>query len=104
MGVVATGTAKKLFWVQSLTRIRSALRSEVPRGHFPVYVGDSQKRFLVPLSFLKNASFQGLLREAEEEFGFDNRMGGLLIPCAEDVFVALVSQLNRRRPATEFRG
>ncbi|XP_068645327.1 auxin-induced protein 15A-like [Aristolochia californica] len=89
------GITKKISW-QSLPRIRSALGLDVPKGHFAVYVGETQKRFLVPVSFLKNASFQRLLSKAEEEFGFDHRMGILLIPCAEDDFIALVSQLRRR--------
>ncbi|XP_068645326.1 auxin-responsive protein SAUR21-like [Aristolochia californica] len=96
MGVAAMGIAEKLYWLPSLTRIRSALASKVPKGHFAVYVGETQKRFLVPVSFLKNASFQCLLSKAEEEFGFDHQMGGLLIPCSEDAFIALVSQLRRR--------
>ncbi|KAF7841118.1 auxin-induced protein 6B [Senna tora] len=31
---------------------------------------------------------------AEEEFGFDHPMGGLTIPCREDVFLEITSNLN----------
>ncbi|XP_068640811.1 auxin-induced protein 15A-like [Aristolochia californica] len=81
---------------QFLTRIRSALASDDGKGHFAAYVGEFQKRFVVPLSFLNNAAFQCLLRKAEEELGFDHRLGGLVIPCREDVFVDLASQLESR--------
>ncbi|KAG6777926.1 hypothetical protein POTOM_017768 [Populus tomentosa] len=61
--------------------------SNVPKGHLAVYVGETQKkRFTVPISYLKHPSFQNLLSQAEEEFGFDHSMGGLTIPCSEEVF------------------
>ncbi|XP_019057814.1 PREDICTED: auxin-induced protein 15A-like [Tarenaya hassleriana] len=68
---------------------------DVPKGHLAVYVGESRKkRFLVPVSFLNKPSFQDLLRKAEEEFGFDHPMGGLTLPCSEEVFAHLTSRLN----------
>lgn len=68
--------------------------SHVPKGHFPVYVGETKKkRYVVPVSYLKHPSFQDLLSRAEEEYGFDHSMGGLTIPCPEDVFVSLTSCL-----------
>ncbi|KAK6143418.1 hypothetical protein DH2020_023766 [Rehmannia glutinosa] len=67
---------------------------DVPKGHFAVYVGDSEKkRFVVPLTFLNYPSFQELLSQAEEEFGFHHPMGGLTIPCSEDIFVDLAYRL-----------
>uniref|UniRef100_A0A3Q7GWW3 Small auxin-up RNA n=1 Tax=Solanum lycopersicum TaxID=4081 RepID=A0A3Q7GWW3_SOLLC len=36
-----------------------------------------------------------LLTQAEEEFGFNHQMGGLTIPCKEDVFVDLTFRLRR---------
>ncbi|XP_010255166.1 PREDICTED: auxin-responsive protein SAUR21-like [Nelumbo nucifera] len=68
---------------------------DVPRGHFAVYIGESQKkRFVVPISYLEHPLFQDLLIRAEEEFGFDHRMGGLIIPCNEDAFLDLTSHLS----------
>ena len=65
--------------------------SNVPKGHLAVYVGETQKkRFTVPISYLKHPSFQNLLSQAEEEFGFDHSMGGLTIPCSEKVFTGLI--------------
>ncbi|OVA12813.1 Auxin-induced protein [Macleaya cordata] len=77
----------------------SITASNVPKGYLAVYVGEpaqqnQKKRFLVPISYLNQPSFQDLLRKAEEEFGFDHSAGGLTIPCNEDMFVNLTSQLN----------
>lgn len=67
---------------------------DVPKGHFAVYVGEAQKtRYIVPVSLLKNPLFQGLLSPVEEEFGFNHPMGGLTIPCREEVFLSLTSYL-----------
>ncbi|GLT70774.1 hypothetical protein SLA2020_428340 [Shorea laevis] len=68
----------------------------VPKGYLAVYVGESEKkRFLVPISFLNQPSFQELLNEVEEEFGFHHPMGGLTIPCSEDIFIDLTSHLHQ---------
>ncbi|XP_068321640.1 protein SMALL AUXIN UP-REGULATED RNA 12-like [Pyrus communis] len=67
---------------------------DVPKGHFPVYVGENRTRYIVPISFLTHPQFQCLLRQAEEEFGFDHDMG-LTIPCEEVVFRSLTSMLMR---------
>ncbi|KAI5313932.1 hypothetical protein L3X38_043108 [Prunus dulcis] len=62
--------------------------ADVPKGYFAVYVGESEKqRFVVPISFLNQSVFQELLREAEDEFGFDHPMAGLTIPCRQDAFL-----------------
>ena len=67
---------------------------DVPKGYVAIYVGESERRrFVIPISFLNQPSFQELLRRAEEEFGFDHPMGGLTIPCSEDLFINVTSQL-----------
>ncbi|KAF7810819.1 Auxin responsive SAUR protein [Senna tora] len=66
----------------------------VPKGYVAVYVGEKMKRFVIPISYLNQPSFQDLLTQAEEEFGYDHPMGGLTIPCTEDSFVNLISGLN----------
>ncbi|CAN8327614.1 unnamed protein product [Cochlearia groenlandica] len=66
---------------------------DVPKGHFPVYVGDNRSRYIVPISFLTHPQFQSLLRIAEEEFGFDHDMG-ITIPCDELVFQTLTSMIR----------
>ncbi|MCL7042599.1 hypothetical protein MKW94_024661 [Papaver nudicaule] len=68
----------------------------IPKGHFTVYVGDTKlmKKFVVPIWYLNQPSFQDLLSQAEEEFGFEHPLGGLTIPCNEETFTDLVSRLN----------
>lgn len=66
---------------------------DVPKGHFPVYVGVNRSRYIVPISFLSYPEFQRLLRWSEEEYGFNHDMG-LAIPCEEDVFQSLTSMLR----------
>ncbi|KAG4992345.1 hypothetical protein JHK87_025802 [Glycine soja] len=64
---------------------------QVPKGYLAVYVGEKQKRFVIPISYLNQPSFQELLSQAEEEFGYDHPMGGLTIPCSEDVFQSTIN-------------
>lgn len=74
---------------------QTSLKSNVPKGHVAVYVGELQKkRFVVPISYLSHPLFVDLLNRAEEEFGFNHPMGGLTIPCKEDTFINLTSQLR----------
>ncbi|CAN1143138.1 Auxin-responsive protein SAUR20 [Linum perenne] len=68
----------------------------VPKGFLVVYVGETQKkRFVVPLSYLNQPLSQDLLSMAEEEFGFDHPMGGLTIPCSEELFISVTSNMSR---------
>jgi len=59
-----------------------------------VYVGEKMNRFVIPISYLKQTSFQELLSQSEEQFEYDHPMGGLTIPCREDVFLDIISCLN----------
>ncbi|CAN6806179.1 unnamed protein product [Brassica oleracea] len=66
-----------------------------PKGFLAVYVGERQKkRFIVPVSYLSQPSFQALLSKSEEEFGYDHPMGGLTFPCPEDTFINVTSMLQ----------
>ncbi|CAN1143133.1 Auxin-responsive protein SAUR24 [Linum perenne] len=79
---------------QILRRTGSGLN--VPKGFLVVYVGETQKkRFVVPLSYLNQPLSQDLLSMAEEEFGFDHPMGGLTIPCSEELFISVTSNMSR---------
>ncbi|XLS49650.1 hypothetical protein HN51_010327 [Arachis hypogaea] len=76
--------------------IRRATKSnDVPKGYLAVYVGDKMRRFVIPVSYLNQTLFQELLNQTEEEFGYDYPNGGLTIPCREDEFLNLASQLSR---------
>ncbi|KAI5388133.1 auxin-responsive protein SAUR22 [Lathyrus oleraceus] len=69
--------------------------SNIPKGHLAVYVGEEKKkRFVVPISYLHQPVFQQFLCKAEDEFGFNHPMGGLTIPCREEIFVNVTSQLE----------
>ncbi|KAI9123482.1 hypothetical protein K1719_004782 [Acacia pycnantha] len=67
---------------------------QVPKGYLAVYVGEQFKRFVIPMSYLNQPSFQDLLDKAEEEFGYNHPIGGLTIPCTEDVLLDITSQMN----------
>ncbi|PHU02533.1 Auxin-responsive protein SAUR20 [Capsicum chinense] len=76
--------------------MRSSTSEGVPKGHCAVYIGESQKkRFVMPVSYLNQTSFQMLLAQSEDEFGFDHSMGDLTIPCKEDVCIDLTTRLRR---------
>ncbi|KAE8730368.1 Auxin-induced protein 15A [Hibiscus syriacus] len=75
-----------------LPRIVSS--KKVPNGYFAVYDGESQRRYVIPVSFLNRPLFQDLLGLSEEEFEYSHPTGGLRIPCNEDIFVDVTSRLN----------
>ncbi|XP_016186913.1 auxin-responsive protein SAUR61-like [Arachis ipaensis] len=72
----------------------SSKTMEIPKGYLAVYVGEKMKRFVIPISYLNQPSFQDLLSQAEEEFGYDHPMGGLTIPCEENMFLDITSRLS----------
>ena len=88
------------FRFPSVVHAKQLIRSfsnakDVPKGFLAVHVGESRmKRFVIPVTYLNQPSFQELLSQAEEEFGFEHPMRGLTIPCKEDVFIDLISRLN----------
>nr|GEY22150.1 auxin-responsive protein SAUR21-like [Tanacetum cinerariifolium] len=80
---------------RSFSNGRSTTSVDIPKGYFAVYVGEEvKKRFVVPVSVLSQPAFQELLRQAEEEFGYVHPMGGLTIPCSEDIFSDLAYSLG----------
>ncbi|XLS84258.1 hypothetical protein HN51_034424 [Arachis hypogaea] len=84
------------FRLPAIRRASSAVTqaASVPKGYLAVYVGEKMKRFVILISYLSQPSFQELLIQAEEEFGYGHPMGGLTIPCKENAFVDLTSRLN----------
>ncbi|KAG5605908.1 hypothetical protein H5410_027400 [Solanum commersonii] len=72
---------------------KSSTSLDVPKGYFAVYVGEKQrKKFVIPISYLSQPSFQDLLSQAEEEFGFNHPMGGITIPFPEDIIIGIAPQ------------
>lgn len=92
-----SNAAKQILKLNSFANINrtSSSSDHVPKGHVAVYVGEQiekeKKRFVVPISFLNHPSFREFLSRAEEEFGFNHPMGGLTIPCREEVFLDLIA-------------
>ncbi|KMZ64756.1 SAUR-like auxin-responsive protein family [Zostera marina] len=78
----------------SLRKVTQDEEVSVPKGHFAVYVGENEKKFSVPIAYLKHPSFLSLLKDAEEEFGLDHPIGALRVPCKEEAFLKLTSQLK----------
>ncbi|XP_076941898.1 auxin-responsive protein SAUR19-like [Bidens hawaiensis] len=73
----------------------NAASTEIPKGYFAVYVGEQEKkRYVVSVSLLSEPTFQELLHQAEEQYGYSHPMGGLTIPCSEDVFTDLASRFG----------
>ncbi|CAN4085057.1 unnamed protein product [Withania somnifera] len=69
---------------------------DVPKGCLAVCVGkneDEEKRFVIPMDYLARQSFQVLLREAEEEFGFQQQ-GILKIPCQVSLFEQILKTIQ----------
>ncbi|XP_071696475.1 auxin-induced protein 15A-like [Rutidosis leptorrhynchoides] len=86
--------AKTFFLKRSFSNGSGTTSMNIPKGYFAVYVGEKEKkRFVVHVSLLNQPMFQELLHQAEEEFGYNHPMGGLTIPCNEDVFIDLASRL-----------
>lgn len=94
-GIVHAKQILRRWVILSRNQFAPATDSDVRKGFFAVYVGEREKkRFIIPISYLKHPSFQDLLDQAEEEYGFNHQMGGLTIPCKEDEFVELTSHLK----------
>ncbi|KAK7316885.1 hypothetical protein RJT34_00665 [Clitoria ternatea] len=67
---------------------------KAPKGKFVVYVGEELKRFTLPLSYLKNPSFQQLLKKSAEEYGYSNSRG-IVLPCDESTFQRFINSRLR---------
>ncbi|XP_051150469.1 protein SMALL AUXIN UP-REGULATED RNA 51-like [Andrographis paniculata] len=69
-------------------------RRPTPSGSLAVYVGPDRLRFVIPTRFLNLPVFVALLRQAEEEFGFQSS-GGLVLPCDPAFFTEMLRFLHR---------
>ncbi|OMO91990.1 SAUR family protein [Corchorus olitorius] len=72
--------------------------STVEKGHFVVYSSD-QKRFVLPLKYLKNEIVMELFNLAEEEFGLPGN-GLLTLPC-DARFMENVIALLKKKPSKD---
>ncbi|PIN22527.1 hypothetical protein CDL12_04762 [Handroanthus impetiginosus] len=72
---------------------------EIPKGCLAIKVGgqgEEQERFVVPVIYLNHPLFLQLLKEAEEEYGFDQR-GTITIPCHVDDFRFVQRIIHKER-------
>ncbi|RDX57820.1 Auxin-responsive protein SAUR32, partial [Mucuna pruriens] len=55
---------------------------DIPKGFLPIKVGqgEEQQKIVLPVMYLNHPLFSQLLKEAEEEYGFDQK-GTIIIPC-----------------------
>lgn len=56
---------------------------DVPKGCVAVYVGsegEKPQRFVIPVVYVNHPLFEKFLKEAEEEYGFEQK-GTITIPC-----------------------
>ncbi|KAI3761682.1 hypothetical protein L1987_52103 [Smallanthus sonchifolius] len=70
--------------------------SEVKKGYLAVWVGrdeDGMKKFVIPTDYLAHEAFSLLLRDAEEEFGFQQE-GILKIPCDIPLFEKILATIT----------
>uniref|UniRef100_A0A7N0TWE4 SAUR family protein n=1 Tax=Kalanchoe fedtschenkoi TaxID=63787 RepID=A0A7N0TWE4_KALFE len=73
----------------------------VPKGYLAICVGKDMKKFIIPTEYLSHEAFKILLREAEEEFGFQQE-GVLRLPCDECVFEDVLKSIQRK-PCTKLK-
>ncbi|KAL0317938.1 UNVERIFIED_CONTAM: Auxin-responsive protein SAUR32 [Sesamum angustifolium] len=59
----------------------------IPKGCLAITVGQGaeQQRFVIPVIYVNHPLFTQLLKEAEEEYGFDQK-GPINIPCHVEEF------------------
>lgn len=60
---------------------------DIPKGCLAIMVGpgEERQRIVVPVAYFKHPLFIQLLKEAEEEYGFDHK-GPIIIPCNVEQF------------------
>ncbi|MQM17316.1 hypothetical protein Taro_050287 [Colocasia esculenta] len=70
---------------------------QTPKGCLAVMVGregEERQRFVVPVAYLSHPRFLRLLKEAEDEYGFDHQ-GAIAIPCHVADFCAVRGLIER---------
>ncbi|KAG2725637.1 hypothetical protein I3760_01G075200 [Carya illinoinensis] len=71
---------------------------DVPKGCLAIKVGqgEKQQRFVVPVMYFNHPLFMQLLKEAEEEYGFDQK-GTITIPCHVEEFRYVRGMIDREK-------
>ncbi|XVF53316.1 hypothetical protein PTKIN_Ptkin05aG0089300 [Pterospermum kingtungense] len=60
---------------------------DIPKGCLAIMVGqgEEQHRFVIPVIYINHPRFVQLLKDAEQEYGFDQK-GPITIPCHVEEF------------------
>lgn len=91
------GLNKFLKKTLSFSDISSTVQEDVvKKGYLAVWVGrdeDAMKKFVIPTDYLAHQAFSVLLRDAEEEFGFQQE-GILKIPCDIPLFEEILKMMS----------
>lgn len=72
---------------------------DIPKGCLAIKVGygeEQLQRFVIPVMYFNHPLFLQLLKEAEEEFGFDHK-GAITIPCYVEEFRYVQEIIDRDR-------
>ncbi|KAL1540105.1 auxin-responsive protein SAUR36-like [Salvia divinorum] len=106
------GWARKLGWKAKAPRYGRVEKdpmlekpSAVPKGQMAVYVGQSDgefERILVPVVYFNHPLFGDLLKESENEFGF-NQPGGITIPCRISEFERIQTRIKTGHPTRTWK-
>lgn len=64
---------------------KNSTPKKATKGNFVVYVGEEQKRYVVPLKCLSSKVFQLLLHQFEDHIHYRGD-GKIVLPCSIDVF------------------
>ncbi|KAJ9130954.1 hypothetical protein P3X46_033918 [Hevea brasiliensis] len=69
---------------------------DIPKGCLAILVGqgEEQQRFVIPVIYINHPLFIQLLKEAEEEYGFDQK-GPITIPCHVEEFRNVQGMIDR---------
>lgn len=75
-------------------------KKDIPKGCLTVLVGqgEEQQRFIVSIMDINHPLFVELLKEAEEEYGFEQK-GPIMIPCHVEEFRSVQDLINREKLA-----
>lgn len=63
-----------------------------PRGFFAIYVGDEQRRFVVPTAHLSHPLFKMLLEKAYDDH--EEQTNRLVVPCSVAAFEKVVNTVE----------
>ncbi|KAK4277618.1 hypothetical protein QN277_015590 [Acacia crassicarpa] len=71
----------------------------IPKGFLAILVGqgEEQQRFVIPVIYINHPLFMQLLKQAEDEYGFDQK-GPITIPCQVEQFRTVQGIIDKENP------